>query len=58
MTDTPAENRSTIRTILSSIVQLFDPLGLLGQIIIEVKLIMQELWKLHIDWDESVPQAS
>ena len=24
---------------------------------LEAKLIMQELWKLHIDWDESVPQA-
>ena len=35
MTDTPMENHSTRRIILSRIAQLFDPLGLLGPIIIE-----------------------
>ncbi|XP_015438112.1 PREDICTED: uncharacterized protein LOC107193222, partial [Dufourea novaeangliae] len=45
----------TKRGILSCIAQLFDPLGLLGPIIVKAKLIMQELWKLNIHWDESVP---
>ncbi|CAK9834523.1 hypothetical protein ANTRET_LOCUS11040 [Anthophora retusa] len=45
------------RTILSEIAQLFDPLGLLGPVIIQAKLVMQELWKANLNWDESIPQA-
>ncbi|CAK9814704.1 hypothetical protein ANTQUA_LOCUS8181, partial [Anthophora quadrimaculata] len=48
-------NRVTKRTILSKIATLFDPLGLLGPIIIRAKLIMQSLWKIQLNWDESVP---
>lgn len=35
---------------------MFDPLGLLGPIIVIAKLILQNLWKSGIHWDESVPQ--
>ncbi|XP_015437077.1 PREDICTED: uncharacterized protein LOC107192365 [Dufourea novaeangliae] len=45
----------TKRTVLSKIAQLFDPLGLLGPIIVQAKLIMQDLWKSQIDLDEAVP---
>ncbi|XP_076387400.1 uncharacterized protein LOC143264382 [Megachile rotundata] len=45
------------RILLSQIAQLFDPLGLLGPVIIRAKIIMQELWKLAIDWDDIVPQS-
>lgn len=44
--------RLTKRHILSIICQIFDPLGLLGPIIVIAKLIIQDLWKLKIDWDE------
>lgn len=46
----------TKRTILSVIAQIFDPLGLLGPIVIVAKLIMQHLWQAGIGWDEAVPQ--
>ncbi|XP_051156765.1 uncharacterized protein LOC127278878 [Leptopilina boulardi] len=46
----------TKRTILSQIAQLFDPLGLLGPVILQAKIMMQSLWLLELDWDESVPQ--
>lgn len=45
----------TKRTILSEISQVFDPLGLVGPCIVEVKLIIQQLWKTKSDWDEEVP---
>lgn len=45
----------TKRSILSFVCQLFDPLGLLGPIIIIGKILMQRLWQLKIDWDESIP---
>ncbi|XP_076248108.1 uncharacterized protein LOC143187783 [Calliopsis andreniformis] len=41
----------TKRTILSRVAQLFDPLGLLGPIIVKTKILMQRLWQLKIDWD-------
>lgn len=45
----------TKRTILSYISQIFDPLGLLGPIIVQAKLIMQKLWQLQLDWDAQLP---
>ncbi|XP_039310735.1 uncharacterized protein LOC120358921 [Solenopsis invicta] len=54
----PDDNQSAVfkRVILSEVSRLFDPLGLLGPIIVLAKLILQELWQLGIHWDESVPQ--
>ena len=49
------KQKITKRTILSLICQIYDPLGLLGPIIVNAKLIMQELWKLKIGWDEVIP---
>ncbi|XP_043283141.1 uncharacterized protein [Venturia canescens] len=47
---------STKRKILSEIAKIFDPLGLLGPIILYAKCLMQKLWLLKLDWDESVTQ--
>ena len=49
-------NRTTKRTILSMSSSLFDPLGLICPLIVTAKIILQELWLIKIDWDESVPQ--
>ncbi|XP_011858414.1 PREDICTED: uncharacterized protein LOC105555970, partial [Vollenhovia emeryi] len=46
----------TKRLILSEVSQLFDPLGLLGPVIVVAKIILQDLWQSGIEWDESVPQ--
>lgn len=43
------------RTILSEVAKLFDPLGLLGPVIVLAKRILQELWQEHTHWNESVP---
>jgi len=45
----------TKRLMLSSIAQIFDPLGLLAPVILTAKLLIQEIWKLQLDWDESLP---
>ncbi|XP_018313929.1 uncharacterized protein [Mycetomoellerius zeteki] len=45
------------RVILSDIAKLFDPLDILGPVIVIAKLILQELWQLDVHWDESVPQS-
>lgn len=46
--------RPTKRSILARIALIFDPLGLLGPSIIIAKIIMQELWRSKIDWDEAL----
>lgn len=43
------------RSILSDIAKLFDPLGFVGPVIVSTKILLQELWKQKIDWDENVP---
>lgn len=43
------------KTIVSVTAQLFDPFGLLCPITIIPKLIIQQLWKEQLGWDDSIP---
>lgn len=45
----------TKRTILATIGQLYDILGLINPVIVTAKLILQEVWKSQLDWDSPVP---
>ncbi|XP_058816696.1 uncharacterized protein LOC131679970 [Topomyia yanbarensis] len=45
----------TKRTMLSQIASIFDPLGLLAPIVVKAKMVMQQLWELKVDWDETPP---
>ncbi|XP_070529961.1 uncharacterized protein [Cardiocondyla obscurior] len=47
----------TKRKILSEIAKIFDPIGLMGPIIIYAKKLMQDVWQAGIHWDESVSQT-
>ncbi|GFV84845.1 integrase catalytic domain-containing protein [Trichonephila clavipes] len=44
----------TKREVLSIIARLFDPLGFLGPILTKAKLILQKLWVLKLEWDETL----
>ena len=46
----------TKRSILSQISKLFDPLGLLGPVVVLAKIFIQQLWKIQLSWDAPVPQ--
>lgn len=46
----------TKRAVLSEIAKFFDPLGLISPMIIKSKIIMQDLWRASINWDEPIPQ--
>ncbi|KAL0853130.1 hypothetical protein ABMA27_012894 [Loxostege sticticalis] len=45
----------TKRDILSFIGKIFDPLGLIGPIVVKTKLFMQEVWKSKVNWDSPLP---
>ncbi|XP_025996386.2 uncharacterized protein LOC113005268 [Solenopsis invicta] len=48
--------RVTKRNILSEIAKIFDPIGLLGPIVMYAKRVMQNVWRCGLQWDESIPQ--
>ena len=35
--------------------QIFDPLGIIGPVIPRAKLLLQQLWREKLSWDETVP---
>lgn len=45
----------TKRSILSTVSQIYDPLGLLSPCVIKIKILLQKLWYEGINWDESIP---
>ncbi|KAI5747455.1 hypothetical protein M8J77_014784 [Diaphorina citri] len=45
----------TKRGMLSYILSIYDPLGLIAPVVLFVKLLIKELWLLHIDWDSAPP---
>ena len=47
--------RVTKRSILAISAQIFDPMGLIGPFVLKAKIILQMVWQLGLDWDESVP---
>ncbi|XP_055922824.1 uncharacterized protein LOC129953606, partial [Eupeodes corollae] len=46
----------TKRRILSEASRIFDPIGFLAPVVVGVKIIMQNLWKEKLSWDEVVPE--
>ncbi|XP_062703662.1 uncharacterized protein LOC134286107 [Aedes albopictus] len=45
----------TKREVLRLVMSLFDPLGLVASFVIEGKVIIQEIWRSKVGWDEQIP---
>ncbi|GFX07316.1 integrase catalytic domain-containing protein [Trichonephila clavipes] len=43
------------RDVLSEIASLYDPLGLIGPIIMKAKIFIQDFLKIKLDWSEQLP---
>ncbi len=45
----------TKRNVLSAIATVYDPLQFLAPFLVRAKILMQEIWRAGLDWDESLP---
>ncbi|GFW62670.1 integrase catalytic domain-containing protein [Trichonephila clavipes] len=50
----PNEVRPTKRQLLSTIAKIYNPLGFLSPTTIQLKILMQDIWKQNISWDDPV----
>ncbi|XP_041452039.1 uncharacterized protein LOC121405436 [Drosophila obscura] len=46
---------SNKRQVLSDVARIFDPLGILSPVVVQFKIMFQELWLLDLDWDTELP---
>ena len=46
---------STKRAVLSVISKVFDPLGLISPVTMRAKILFQDIWRLGLSWDETLP---
>ena len=51
------ENVLTKRKILQVISCMHDPIGLFAPAVLRSKLLLQEIWKLKLNWDDIVPDV-
>lgn len=51
------ESKITKRNVLKMTMSIFDPLGFLSFVTVGAKLILQEIWRAGIGWDDELPFA-
>ena len=49
------ERQPTRRGILSAVSSIYDPLGLISPFVLPAKVILQDLCRLRIGWDDEIP---
>ncbi|KAL0861810.1 hypothetical protein ABMA27_009282 [Loxostege sticticalis] len=49
-------DKYTKRQMLSFISKFFDPLGLIGPVLVQAKHIMQQIWYANLNWDDVLPE--
>ena len=49
------EFEDTKRGLLSCVSSIFDPLEIVSPALLEAKLLIQELWRRKLEWDDKLP---
>ncbi|XP_065197167.1 uncharacterized protein LOC135828673 [Sycon ciliatum] len=45
------------RELLQALAHFYDPLGIHAPVVVKAKLILQEVWRLNLDWDDPLPNS-
>ncbi|XP_062557404.1 uncharacterized protein LOC134222276 [Armigeres subalbatus] len=48
----------TKRQMVSKVLRLYDPLGLVQPVIVTAKILVQQLWNYRLNWDDEVPSEA
>ena len=51
------KKRPTKRQILKLMMSVFDPLGFLAHLLVKAKIIMQDVWRAELGWDDEVTDS-
>ena len=54
---TVEDSEPTKRSIASAVARLYDVLGWMAPTTLFLKVLLQKLWELHLDWDETAPES-
>lgn len=49
------EKIPTKREFLAIVMSTYDPFGFLANFLVYLKLLLQDVWKSGIDWDQALP---
>ena len=50
------ETKPTKRVIAGLLARLFDQIGLVSAVVVNFKILFQDLWEAKVGWDEPVPE--
>jgi len=50
------DKEPTKRLVLSHIARIFDPAGWAAPVILAAKILLQDLWKVALEWDQPFPE--
>ena len=50
-----ANKTPTKRNVLSAIATVYDPLQFLSQFLVRAKILLQEIWRAGLDWNDNLP---
>ena len=49
--------KPTKREVLRTLMMIFDPLGFIGHFLMFLKVILQEIWRTSVAWDDTIGDA-
>ena len=52
----PSSDEVTKRIVVSDVAKIFDVLGWFSPVTVKMKILLQRLWEIKVEWDDPVPE--